>query len=292
MPEVSSDLTLHPLGEPILTHNQPISVDTGAGKLLVEWDPDASVTVMGHLVFFFQYLSAGCLWTDFIRSCPLKYTSPNAPKIVDILGTWLLTTLAGSKRYSHITALRADTVTPTALAMSKVVSEDSLRRSFLDSNEPKVVEWQTKTLLKTCEPFLKVPWILDVDVCVKTIHGHQEGAVVGYNPHKKGRPSHSYHTMFVRHIRLALDVQVLPGNKHEPVHGRENVWRVLDSLPREQWPYLICADSTYGTDDYMHEAEVRKLRYLFRMRANPAVQKTFKRLAKDGKWAQRDDRIS
>ena len=30
------------------------------------------------------------------------------------------------------------------------------------------------------------------DTTVKVLYGHQEGAVVAYNPKKQGRPSHSY----------------------------------------------------------------------------------------------------
>jgi len=42
-------------------------------------------------------------------------------------------------------------------------------------------------------PLLSEPWILDVDTTVKPLYGHQEGAVVSYNPHKRGRPSYRYH---------------------------------------------------------------------------------------------------
>src|SRR6266849_1611561 len=45
----------------------------------------------------------------------------------------------------------------------------------------------------TTRPLLSEPWILDIDTTVKPLYGHQEGAVVSYNPHKPGRPSHSYH---------------------------------------------------------------------------------------------------
>ena len=44
-------------------------------------------------------------------------------------------------------------------------------------------------------------WILDVDVTVKPLYGHQEGAVKGYNPHQPGRPSHTYHTYFLSSLR-------------------------------------------------------------------------------------------
>src|SRR5208283_2710716 len=41
------------------------------------------------------------------------------------------------------------------------------------------------------EPLIAEPWILDVDTTIKPLYGHQEGAVLGYNPKKPGRPSHS-----------------------------------------------------------------------------------------------------
>jgi hypothetical protein len=36
--------------------------------------------------------------------------------------------------------------------------------------------------------------------------------VVGYNPHKPGRPSHTYHTYAIAELRLILEVEVQAGN--------------------------------------------------------------------------------
>lgn len=62
-------------------------------------------------------------------------------------------------------------------------------------------------------PLLYEPWILDVDTHIKPLYGHQEGAKLGYNPKKPGRPSHVLHTYFMANTRLALDVEVRPGNE-------------------------------------------------------------------------------
>jgi hypothetical protein len=32
----------------------------------------------------------------------MAYTSPNAPAVVDVLGTWLLSILDGQRRYAHV----------------------------------------------------------------------------------------------------------------------------------------------------------------------------------------------
>jgi hypothetical protein len=61
--------------------------------------------------------------------------------------------------------------------------------------------------------------MLDMDSTVKTVYRHQEGAEVGYNPHKPGRPSHAYHTYMLSSLRLVLRVDVLPGDRYKSPFG-------------------------------------------------------------------------
>ena len=58
-----------------------------------------------------------------------------------------------------------------------------------------------------------------MDSTVKPLYGHQEGAVLGYNPKKPGRPSHVYHTYTMAGLRLVLDVDVAAGNQHASNHA-------------------------------------------------------------------------
>ena len=166
-----------------------VAVDTPGGRVHVEWDSQAPLTSMGQLVYFTQFLKTADLYDPWVEGCPLRYTSPNAPAVRDVLGTLFLSVLAGHHRYAHATALRHDAVNPPLLGMSKVVSEDSLRRAF-EGKPPEAIEvWQRRHLTLSYEPLLYEPWILDVDTSIKTLYGHQEGAEVGYNPRKPGRPS-------------------------------------------------------------------------------------------------------
>ncbi len=50
------------------------------------------------------------------------------------------------------------------------------------------------------------------------LYGYQVGAQLGYNPHKPGRPSHTYHTFLIANLRLALDVEVQSGNQTASKH--------------------------------------------------------------------------
>ena len=105
--------------------------DTFAGRVHVEWEKGegASMTPLGQLPFFIEYLKQGGLFDAWVAGCPLSLTSPNAPSKRDILGTVMLSVLAGHRRYAHITTLRCDPVNPPLLGMTKVVSEDAVRRA-------------------------------------------------------------------------------------------------------------------------------------------------------------------
>ena len=70
------------------------------------------------------------MFDNWVAACPLHYTSPNAPKKRDVLGTMVLSILAGHWRYAHITAVRGDGVNPGLLGMERVVSEDAVRRAL------------------------------------------------------------------------------------------------------------------------------------------------------------------
>src|SRR5262245_41326868 len=107
-----------------------VIADTFAGRVHVEWDATAAVTPLGQLPFFAEFLKQSGLFDAWVSDSPLRYVSPNAPKKRDVLGTALLGVLAGCWRYAHLTALRGDSVNPPLLGMTKVVSEDAVRRGL------------------------------------------------------------------------------------------------------------------------------------------------------------------
>jgi len=145
----------------------------------------------------------------------------------------------------RISAVRADTVNPELLGMDKVVSEDAVRRAFKQINEPQGVDWLKGHLGRCYEALQGLPWILDGDTTVKPLYGKQEGAVLGYNPQKPGRPSHSYHSYPMANTRL--DVEVQAGNKTASCFSARGLWQLLDRIPRRNWPSFFQGDSSWGT---------------------------------------------
>jgi hypothetical protein len=196
----------------------------------------------------------------------------------------LLSSLAGHKRYAHITTIRSDSVNPRLLGMKKVMSEDSVRRAFRKASPNKCTQWQRNHLRRCWEPLLYEPWILDIDSTVKPLYGRQEGAVVGFNPHKPGRPSHVFHTYLIANLRLVLDVEVQPGNHTAGKYARSGLFDLIESLPEGARPAFIRGDISFGSEGTMKEAENRGVHYLFKLRQTNKVKRLVETLFRHGQW--------
>jgi len=256
-----------------------VDVDSFCGLVHVEWDHEAAMTPLGQLPFFIHFLKVSGLFDALMADCPLRYVSPNAPRKRDVLGTAMLSILAGHQRYAHIAALRFDAVLPELLGMKKVVSEDAVRRAFKAIDETQGAVWLRGHLAFCVEPLLAEPWILDVDTTIKPLFGHQEGATLGYNPKKPGRPSHCYHTYSMASTRLVFDVDVSPGDEHTSKHSAPSLWALIDRLPRDLWPTLLRGDSGFGNENVMRDAETRGIPYLFKLRLTTNVKRMIAKLS-------------
>src|SRR3981081_4143094 len=89
----------HPAGEQPSVEEPSTTVDTFAGRVHIEWDAVAPVTPFGQVPFFIDFLKQANLFDPWVADCPLYLTSPNAPRKRDLLGTVMLSVLAGHRRY-------------------------------------------------------------------------------------------------------------------------------------------------------------------------------------------------
>src|SRR6201998_105665 len=169
--------------------------------------------------------------------------------------------------------------------MGKVVSEDSVRRGLAAIGEAKGLPWLQNHLDYCTPPVVSEPWVLHMDSTVKTLYGHQEGAEVGYNPHKPGRPSHAYHTYMLSSLRLVLRVDVLPGDEYNVAHATDGLWTLLDHLGPLRRPALLRGDKSWGIERVMARAEQNDLAYLFRLRMTANVKRSLERAMQQSDWA-------
>ena len=125
-----------------------------------------------------------------------------------------------------------------------------------------------------------------MDSTIKPLYGHQEGAEVGYNPHKPGRPSHCYHTYMLSSLRLVLRVDALPGDEHNVAHTTKGLWALLDHLGPGRRPTLLRGDKSWGIEPVMARAEQDGLAYLFRLRMTANVKRSLQRAMRQSDWKE------
>ena len=278
-----------------------LRVATPGGVFQVRWDENASASALGQLAFFGEFLEVAQLFEHWVQSCPLEYTSPNAPKVRDVLGTWLLSILDGQRRYAHINGLRGDAVAPQILGMSRIISDEGLRRALkalapsigkkcteeerqsAQAQLDKSTAWMDAALRESTFEALSTDWILDCDVTVKLLFGHQDGAEIGYNPTKPGRPSHNIHTYWVANLRLVLDAEVQGGKTHPAKYSLPGLMRLLKALPPEKRPKLVRGDIAFGNDPVMTELELIDQMYLSKLRQTHGVKRLIER-----NWSRQD----
>lgn len=274
------DYTLSEAFVPAQTFNIPAF----GGQLDVSWNSSSQVTQWGGLSYFVSYLKTSGLFDRLVEDAPFHYTSPNAPDVRDVIGTTVLAIICGFTRYVHINRLRNDTVLTALLGLKRIVSEDSVRRALKAADECELSAWLSRHEKDVFDKLLDYLYILDIDNTVKPIFGHQEGAEIGYNPQKPGRPSHNFHSYFIGSIRISLGVDVQPGKQHSGNCSMPRLWEIIDNLSDKKKPRLLRGDVSYGGDENMCEAERRNLTYLFKLRRTKTVVALFRRHEYDHGW--------
>jgi hypothetical protein len=71
-----------------------VAVQSMGGRMHVRWDDTAPATPHGQLVYFAQFLATAGIFDEWVNTCPLSYTRPNASTVHDVLGTLMMGILA------------------------------------------------------------------------------------------------------------------------------------------------------------------------------------------------------
>ena len=141
----------------------------------------------------------------------------------------------------------------------------------------RAVRWMQEQLKHSIAQATATPWILDCDSTIKVLYGKQDGAVVSYNPHKPGRPSHAIHTYWIGDLRLVLDAQLEPGNRHSPSHARPGLLALLEQMPEHERPKRVRGDCAFGSEGEMGALEAIGQPYRFKLRQSAGVKRLVQR---------------
>ncbi len=108
--------------------------------------------------------------------------------------------------------------------------------------------------------------------------------MVGYPRRKPGRPSHTSPSFMVANLRLIMDGEVGPGNRHHAKSLMPTLWSLLDRLGRDHWPAPLRGDSDWRSEPVMQRAEAEGLDYLFKLRLTAKTRRPIEPLMVQSAW--------
>lgn len=118
--------------------------------------------------------------------------------------------------------------------------------------------------------------VLEFDSTVETLYGRQEGAEIGTNPRKPGRPS--YHPLLARDriSDLVVHHQLRPGDTGTATDAASFVHKTIDIVKKDGRSRTILSrmDSGFETDGVLSAHERRGVGYVAKMRVTPQLGAT------------------
>jgi len=180
---------------------------------------------------------------------------------IDIIESFWVSVWIGASRFTHSSWLRYDRVLKEIFSWKEVPSQSTYSRFFHkfnwkrnDAVFPSLQRWFFEQL-----HFNNMT--LDLDSSVVTRYGEQEGAKVGYNPRKPGRPSHHPLIAFMPEMRMVVNAWMRPGNTADLSNYRSFLDETFSILSNKKVG-LVRADSGFFSNGFMEYCEERKLNYI------------------------------
>lgn len=258
--------------------------ETYAGKVDIQSTED-SMTPFGGLVPFAAFIKKTGIFENLALNSPLIRTSNNAASAHDVLVSFALTTLCDGSHFSDVNRLRHDSTIPELFGMNRVVSDDTIRRYFRSLDIEAARKWIASSSSSTLSALPK-NYILDWDSTIITRYGNQEDAVVGYNPTKRGRPSHHPLIAVVAGTRMCLHFSHRPGNAVSSTDCIDAMEEVLTYCGPKHKAWLNRGDIGFGNDKIMswHENTPESPHYLFKLKITNNVKRAFSKIPED-QWS-------
>jgi hypothetical protein len=257
-----------------------------AGRMHVRWDETAQATPHGQIVFFAEFLATAGVFDRWVQDCPLRYSSPNASRVRDVLGTLMLGILAGSKRYAHIAGVRGDAVAAKALGLRGMVSEDSVRRASRR-------RWCQRPASRGCARLADGQRARGPGSAVGAGHGRHHQAAVRPPGRRRDWLQPAQAGPAQPRAAHLLGGQPAPGARRRAQFGqaahlgsRQGRDGAAARRARRQGPALVRGDCGYGNEDIIDVCEQRDLRYLLRLRKTANVKRLIERLFRREDWTR------
>jgi len=223
---------------------------------------DKEVTAWGGMRLMQEMLSR-LKFEGALREAGFEEPGSNRGYAVeDVISSFLISIWTGGARFSHAALLRYDEALKKIWGLKQVPSTATFTRFFNRINQSQSTQ--------TWENLNRWFWshlggrtvTLDLDSSVITRYGEQEGSKMGYNPTKRGRPSHHPLFAFVSELRMVLHAWMRPGNVASASQAEAFLEESLSMLGSQHAVGLLRADSGFFGNTFLSKVEERHIDYI------------------------------
>jgi len=204
-------------------------------------------------------------------------TSNNRYQADEIVESFLLSVWLGCYKFSHTHVLRLDDTLKHIFEWKQIPSDTTYKRFFQKFNQginnevfPVLQQWFFNQLVFD-------NYALDLDSTAITRYGNQEGNIIGYNPIKRGRPSHHPLFAFLGNERMVVNSWLRSGDASSAHQCVDFLNETLSILQNKKIG-LLRADSGFASDTIFTHLENQKINYVIAGRMHQGIQHKIKQL--------------
>lgn len=193
----------------------------------------------------------------------------------------------GANRFAHTSVLQHDKVLQKIFGFNRAPSNDTYRRFFLKFDFETGSNFFRELYSWIFDQLNFDNFTLDVDSSVWTRYGRQEGSKKGYNPKKRGRPSHHPIIAFVAEMKMVANFWLRPGNTGSANNVIAFLEETFDIL-KNKTVGLFRADSGFYQKKVMEWLESRQTDYVIAIKMYPYLKDAIKSQVK---WIEKAEGI-
>lgn len=246
------------------------------------------ITPWGGMIFLKQMLQKIGFREVIEKNIDLPQSGSNRGyKTSTIIEGFITSVWCGANRFLHTEVTRHDIALGKIFDWKSVPGQDTYKRFFSKFTQVKnhhVSEYFYSWIFDN----LKFNnFTLDIDSSVMTRYGEQEGSKKGYNPRKKGRPSHHPLIAFIADVKLVANMWLRSGNTSSANNFLGFLEDTLSKL-KTKTISLIRLDSGFFQKDILDYLEEKKIDYVIAAKFTHPIQRI---IAAENNWILLDSGI-
>jgi hypothetical protein len=237
---------------------------------------DREITPWGGMVFLKQMLQKIGFRKIVDDNVDLPVSGSNRGyKSSTILESFITSIWCGANRFLHTEVTRHDAVLGDIFDWKRTPGQDTYKRFFSKFDQAKNQRISDYFYSWIFDNFKFDNFTLDIDSSVMTRYGSQEGSKKGYNPTKRGRPSHHPLIAFIADVKLVANMWLRSGDTSACNNFLGFLEDTLGKL-KAKTISLIRLDSGFFSGAIMNYLEGKTMNYIIAAKFTHPIQRIIK----------------